>query len=291
MRPLAWFVLVNHQLPFTDQEPELERPMRHPVLAAAAFTGALLFSVGASASYATYFGEDPNDDEFVPLSSIPLSQGAEAAFKSQLTAGVYTENFEGQSAGAVAPLTLSFINSTTSATTYAPPGGGAGWVLSVGPATPDGAGRYSIPSASSSKFWLADAGGSFEIKFTSAVAAFGFYGIDIGDYGGTVSVSLLSQTGSVITSLPVPASVGFGGDTGGSVVYFGALSDGAASDFWGVRFSTTYGGGDVFGFDNFTIATRDQVVTPPTNPTPIPGTLLLAGLGLAGLGAMRRRAR
>jgi hypothetical protein len=30
---------------------------------------------------------------------------------------------------------------------------------------------------------------------------------------------------------------------------------------------------------------------PPTNGIPAPGTLLLAGLGLAGLGALRRRKR
>lgn len=264
--------------------------MKLSALAAATFTGAMLFSVGASASYGSFFGEDFNDDASVPLTAIPFSQAAEAGFKANLSSNVSTENFEGQAESAVAPLTLSFLNATTNVTTNAELTGGSGKVKAVTPGFTDGAGRYSIPSASSSKFWLVDAGGSFEIKFTSAVAAFGFYGTDIGDFGGTVSVSLLDASGGVIETLPVPAKIGDAGSTDGSVLFFGALSDAVASDFWGVRFSTTVvGGEDFFGFDNFTIATRDQV-TPP-NPTPIPGTLLLAGLGLAGVGAMRRRAR
>lgn len=51
-----------------------------------------------------------------------------------------------------------------------------------------------------------------------------------------------------------------------------------------------------FGFYNYsqqsvTYGAIEQVVAPPTNDVPLPGTLALAGLGLAALGASHRRQR
>jgi MYXO-CTERM domain-containing protein len=242
---------------------------------------ALLGLSGTASAYMTFFDEDLNNSATVPLALTPYSSAKEAQFKAQLT-GVSTETFESQATGAIAPLTLNFGGSLTATLT------GGGKVASVSPGTTNGFGRYSIPSASSSKYWEVDAR-SFEINFSQAIAAFGFYGVDVGDFGGQVSIDFYNGT-SLINSIDVPHTIVSTTSTDGSVLFFGAIASNAAEEFTSVRFRTTYGSGDVFAFDNFTIGARDQVI-PPTNPTPIPGTLLLAGLGLAGLGAMRRRAR
>lgn len=262
--------------------------MKKQILTGALLTSALLLSTTASAAYQTFRGEDLNNDPDIPLVSLPNAAGAETTFKSNLSSSVSTETFESKAAGAVAPLTLDFLNTVTNVVTSATLLGG-GQVSSVPPGTTNGVGRYSIPSATSSKFWEVDAS-NFTINFTSAVAAFGFYGIDIGDFGGSVSIDLLGAGNAVLGTVNLGATVGNNGSTDGSVIYFGVLSDGAASDFTGLTFKIAGAGGDVFAFDNFTIATRDQV-EPPPDGVPLPGTLLLAGLGLVGLGAARRRQR
>lgn len=252
---------------------------------------ALAFSTVASAGYATFSGEDLNDDSLVPLTTLTNSGGAESLFKSKLASGVATETFEAQSIGAIAPLALVFKDQVTSATKVtATLGGGSGSVQGVTPGQTDGAGRYSIPSASSSNYWLvnaADRSNSFTVTFDSAVAAFGFYGVDIGDFGGTVSVSLLNNLGDTVKTFAVPHTIGDGGDTDGSVIFFGLIAD-IGEDFYGVRFTSSItSAADYFAFDNFTVATRDQL--PPDTPLPLPGTLALAGLGLLGLGLRRAR--
>jgi hypothetical protein len=123
----------------------------------------------------------------------------------------------------------------------------------------------------------AGGGGNFQVDLSLSVAAFGFYGIDIGDYGGQLQLSL--SNGDLLT---VPNTVGSNGSTDGSVLYFGIIAETAAEEFNSVSFLTTTGGGDVFAFDNFTIGSREQVTVPE------PGTLALMGLGIAGFGFARR---
>jgi hypothetical protein len=150
------------------------------------------------------------------------------------------------------------------------------------------AGRYSVPSASSTKYWetraTSSAAGQFVVDFSTSIAAFGFYGIDIGDYGGTLSIDMMDGT-TVLQTLNVGNTVGSGGSTDGSVLYFGAIAQGAGDLFNRIRFNTTLGSGDTFAFDNFTIAEREQVT-----PVPEPGSLALFAAALLGLGVARRRA-
>ena len=267
-----------------------ESRVKFKLLSTAVAAGLLGLS-GTASAYMAYFGEDLNHSASVALTATPNSSAQEAAFKALLS-GVGTENFEGQTVGASTPLALSFPG-TGSTTVTATLSGGGGTVAAVTSGSTNGAGRYSVPSSGSTRYWEVNAGttsGNFEITFSEAIAAFGFYGVDIGDFGGRVSLEFFNGATSVGTQA-VAHTVGSGGSTDGSVLFFGAIASGAAEEFTSVKFSTTYGSGDIFAFDNFTIGTRAQVIDPDPSPTPIPGTLLLAGLGLAGLGAMRRRVR
>jgi hypothetical protein len=237
----------------------------------------MLAATNANA-YLLYFGEDLNNSYSVPLSSIPNASGAESGFLANLS-GVGTEDFESQTTGATQPLTLNFPGfggSTLSATLS----GGSGSVRSVSPGTAY-AGRYSIPSATSSNFWQVSAGGTgnFNIAFGQDIAALGFYGIDIGDYGGQLQLSL--SNGDVLT---VNNTVGSNGSTDGTVLFFGLIAENAGELFTSVDFLTTTGQGDVFAFDNFTIGEQRQVVTAPE-----PATIALMGMGLAGIGFARKK--
>lgn len=267
--------------------------MNFRALTAALATGLLAYS-GSASAYLLYFGEDVNNSATVPLTLIPNSSGAASSFMSKLS-GVGTETFETTTVGtSTSPsMALSFpgFGGTSLTATLT---GGDGVVAEVAPGDTDGAGRYSIPSPGSKRYLDVEAGGlgNFQISFGQAIAAFGFYGIDIGDFSGKVALDFFNGS-TLVTSRTLNTTANAAGVGDGSVLYFGLIAEGSAEEFDRVAFRTTTGDGDFFAFDNFTIANRGQIKddTPPTNPTPIPGTLLLAGLGLAGLGAMRRRAR
>jgi len=245
---------------------------------------ALGFGVGSAQAYSVYFGEDLNNSATVPLAAVPFSAAAETAFKSNLT-GIGTETFENQPTGASTGLTLTFPGSAGDLTAKLE--GSSGSVAAVTPGQTNGFGRYSVPSATSSKYWEVAAGsttGDFTVTFGQDIAAFGFYGIDIGDFGGQLQLQMLDAGNKIINTLTVN-NTQLNDD--GSVLYFGLIAGGSNELFRSIKFLTTSGSGDVFGFDNFTIADLGQVGP----PIPEPATLTLVASGLLGIGISLRRRR
>jgi hypothetical protein len=232
----------------------------------------------AQAVPVTFFGEDLNTNEAIRLAAHPNSDAARAAFLANLV-GVGTETFEGFVGDGTepAPLTLTFPGAGTATLN------GDGLVLDLdtllGSTTLTLTGEYPI---SGSNYWSSS---DFSITFGTPVAAFGFFGTDIGDVGGQLSITL---DGAIDFVLDVPHTIT--GNTGGNVLYFGVID--TDNPFTSITFASSTGA-DSFGFDDMTIGSLAQVVTRPPQPPapeiPEPSTWLLVGTGLVGFAAYRRR--
>lgn len=142
-----------------------------------------LLTIPASTTFAdqVFFGEDLGQGESVRLPSHPNSDVAHNDFLSNLV-GVGTENFESFASGTGAPLPLTFPGAGTATLN------GDGFIARVTTGT-NGVGRYPI---SGNQYW--DSSNVFSIDFSAPIAAFGFYGVDIGDFGGQVTLTLRSLT-------------------------------------------------------------------------------------------------
>jgi hypothetical protein len=247
---------------------------RTTVAAMVVAASAALAIPSTASAFSIFFGEDVNNSESTPLAAFPNANAAEAAFLSNLI-GVGTEDFEGFTAGTVAPLNLVFPGAGTATLT-----GGSGEIASVAAGTTNGFGRY---GTSATNYWEVDAGsGDFVIDFSAPVAAFGFYGVDIGDFGGQLELQLNDAASTLLT---VNNTQGSFGSTGGSVFFYGIIISDLTEQFSQISFNMSTGQGDAFAFDDMTVGSREQAVI----PVPAAGVLLLSGMALAGVTAVRRK--
>lgn len=213
----------------------------------------LMSSVAAHAAPVTFFGSDANPSQNTPTAH-PNSDATRAQFLANLQ-NPGTESLDGFDPGTTA-VNANFNNGVTASLT-----GGVIQNFSS-------AGRFAISSPN----YYNTATSQFSINFSSAISAFGFYGTDIGDVGGTLSLTLTDALGNQ-TSLNVG-----GLPDNGSVLYFGFYDTG--NTYTSISFNNT-DSGDNFGFDDFTVGTATQVV--PT--VPLPASLPMFGAAILVLGA------
>ncbi|MPW28063.1 PEP-CTERM sorting domain-containing protein [Agarivorans sp. B2Z047] len=215
----------------------------------------ILLGLSASANASViFFGEDLN-----PGTSTANSSAAKDNFFASLV-GAGTEDFESFSTGSSGPLTADF--------------GAAGTATLSGSGAIDNGG-YGRFATSGTKFW--ETNQNFTIEFSQAISAFGFYGTDIGDFGGQITLDFLSGSS---TSYTVDNSTNA---PDGTLLYWGIID--TLNPFTKITFGNT-NSTDVFGFDDMTIANQTQVLPSQVSE---PTSALMLGLGLLGFAASRRK--
>ena len=226
------------------------------VLAGAAFS--------SQAAPIIFFGE--NQTNTLAIGTDPAA--AQASFLSSLT-GVGTEDFEDIGLGAISPLDILFAGSAGNITATMT---GEGIVQGGG-----SAGRFNTTTGGNN-YW--NVSGLFSINFDTAISAFGFYGTDIGDFNGQITVELL-DINNIVTNLVINNTIN---GINGANLFWGFIDVNNA--YTSIRFGNTAAGSDVFGFDDFIIGDRQQITVPGI---PEPATLAMFGLGMCGLLASRRQ--
>lgn len=152
----------------------------------------------------------------------------------------------------------------------------------------DGAGRFNTTEGGSQHWQVnSNVGGTFSISFSRAISAFGFYGTDIGDFGGVLSLILTPWNGGPDETLIVRAETTEAAASGALLFYgFADIN----SEYRKITFVSTgtTNDQDYFGFDDLVVADKGQIRVPGTPGVPEPGSLALAGLALFAAGYARK---
>lgn len=230
---------------------------------------ALIGGIGVGSAQAApviFFGEDLNAGAAAGVNSV----AARTNFLASLT-GVGSQDFESFAGGTGTPINVSFPGSVgaISAALTATSG--------VQVVNAPSVGRF---ATSGTNYLEVSSGAAFTLTFGTAIGAFGFYGTDIGDFVPTNMVMTLTDINNVSTQQIVGHTLGAANNNS----LFWGFTD-TTNSYTSITFSNP-GGGDVFGFDDFVIGDRQQIVAVPE-----PGVLAVFGLGLLGLGIARRKRR
>jgi hypothetical protein len=233
----------------------------------------LALPTAAFAAPVIYFGQNPSPAPPFTVSGAPVT--ARNSFLSQLS-GVSQESFETYALGA-SPPTLSFSGSAGNIIATL---SGTGIIENNAGGAGSGGNAFGRFATQGSQYY--ETTSSFGATFSTAVAAFGFYGTDIGDFNGLLTITLKHAVGpdnviTVNTNNPSPD---------GSLLFWGVIDQ--ANPFTSVQFGVTAGSGDFFGFDQMVVGDLRQV----TGGVPESSTwaMMIAGFGIVGF-AMRARAR
>lgn len=235
------------------------------------FALVFLFATQAFALQMDFFGEDLGlGDHNGKLSTHPNADAAQYDFLSYLS-GVGTEDFETLTLWDSTPTTLVFSGAGTATLT------GSGEVdderynlydRTMTETDNEWFGRFAI---SGTQYFGQVSAPGFNIALSDPVAAFGFYGVDIGDFAGQLVLEFANGSTDTIN---FPNTI----TTGGSVFYYGYIN--TDNPFVNVAFTTT-SSSDAFGFDDLTIGSVAQVQVPDLSAVFLLGSACL--IGCAGL--------
>lgn len=232
---------------------------------------AALFAVSntTSAAIITYFGQDQNPGGVVPANGNASS--AQSDFLSKLT-GVGIENFDSlPNVGSSGPFSIDFAGSAGNINASL-----SGTDLDL--RNTSSSGTYATSGNQFLRAITNTSATSFTINFSSAIAAFGFFGTDLGDAaGGDLRLTLSNGTTQDLLIDVDPSN-------NGNLIFFGFVSN--SDTFTSVSFSNTAGSGDYWGFDDMIVGDLGQVTD-----VPAPNTFFLSLFGLLGLASAKRISR
>ena len=119
-----------------------------------------------------------------------------------------------------------------------------------------------LTSAADTNYWKCNetaAGGNvLVLTFSPPISAFGFYGTDVGDFGGSLTLTVRNSSTLVSTPLSVGNTIGSGGSTSGCLLFFGFKDKTATYDR--LTFTSNGSTADFFGFDDIVAAVAAQVI-------------------------------
>jgi hypothetical protein len=254
--------------------------MRRPMLCT--FLLAACLPAMATATTFTFFGEDLTTSQMVDPNGAPALE--RQAFLDRLV-GVGNESFEAFALGAQPPLALQFPGTSVSIDVDLTSDVNSGTIKNELTE-----GRF---PTSGTQFFESR---QFEVVFSHPVSAFGFYATDAGDYGAGLQLAFLNGN-TLSFSVDVPLTKGVLESTDAALIFFGLIS--LDAPFTRVQFlnvpdaTQPLSPFDAFGFDDFVIADREQILpeTPGPGGVPEPAGLGLLTVGGLLLGVVKRRKR